>query len=309
MFVCVNIQMFVNIASSVRNFHQLKILSPTASLAGVSGLVQIDDVAFLEVVLKLVEQLQLLFGLQTVNHIKKLLRRSHANEAGNVHVHKCRHQELTVETIHNSTVSGNHVSKVLNLECSLEPRREESSERSNHGAEDAQRQRVQHERVHRDRGRPNAVLLRPEQIARFALDGHPAGALRVLDRTHKVLELAQPVGKQQSKHHSGKSTPDEALPGLLGAQLDERRPPKEEPKHVRHHVIAHNHRNRHDKPNQPFENVLNDEVALGDHNQQRHVGPRKQAELLHVVALHERQHEPNEPDDVQTERQEPMVLD
>lgn len=64
---CVNIQMFVNIANSVRNFHQLKILSPTASLDGVSGLVQIDDVAFLEVVLKLVEQLQLLFGLQTVN--------------------------------------------------------------------------------------------------------------------------------------------------------------------------------------------------------------------------------------------------
>lgn len=119
--------MFVNIANSVRNFSQFKYscTRQPIAVAVVVGrrlqhcLVQIDDVALLEVLLKLVEQLQLLFGLETVNHIEQLLRRGGTNEAGNVYVYECCHQELTVETIHDATVSGDHVTKVLNLECSL----------------------------------------------------------------------------------------------------------------------------------------------------------------------------------------------
>jgi hypothetical protein len=44
---------------------------------------------------------------------QQLLRRSGANKTGNVNVDECRHQELTVETIHNSTVSGNHITEIL----------------------------------------------------------------------------------------------------------------------------------------------------------------------------------------------------
>lgn len=58
-----------------------------------------------------------------------------------------------------------------------------------------------------------------------------------------------------------------------------------------------------------FKDVLNDEIALRDDNQQRNVRPCKQAELLHVILLHERQHEPDKSNAVQAERQESMVGD
>lgn len=39
--------------------------------------------------------------------------RSGANETGNVHIDKCCHQKLTVETVHDATVAGNHIAKIL----------------------------------------------------------------------------------------------------------------------------------------------------------------------------------------------------
>lgn len=39
------------------------------------------------------------------------------------------------------------------------------------------------------------------------------------------------------------------------------------------------------------------------------MSPGEQRELLHVVLVHEREHKPDEPDDVQTEWEEPMVRD
>jgi hypothetical protein len=58
-----------------------------------------------------------------------------------------------------------------------------------------------------------------------------------------------------------------------------------------------------------LKNVLNDQVALSDDNQQCNVRPREQTELLHVILLHQRQNKPNEADAVQAERQESMVCD
>lgn len=110
--------------------------------------------------------------------LQQLGRRSGSDEAGNVDVDKCGHQELAVESVHDASVSGDHVSEILksdasmkrpdewhskaettdlDFECSLEPRSEESSERSNDRAEDAHRERVQEERVHRQRS-PEASL-------------------------------------------------------------------------------------------------------------------------------------------------------
>lgn len=54
---------------------------------------------------------------------------------------------------------------------------------------------------------------------------------------------------------------------------------------------------------------MNDQIALRDYDQKRHVSPSEETELLHIIFLHERQHEPNESDAVQAERQESMVGD
>lgn len=146
-----------------------------------------------------------------------------------------------------------------------------------------------------------AVFLWLKDIAWFALDHHAACGLAILYRTHEELVMTKPVGKDQSKNHCCESTSDEALPGLLRTKLNQRCPAEEEPKHVRHHVVADDHRNGHDEPNQSFENVLNNQVTLGDHNQQSHVGPCEKTELFHVVFLDQRQHEPYESNAIQAE--------
>lgn len=153
------------------------------------------------------------------------------------------------------------------------------------------------------------VLLRPEQIARLAVHRHAAGRLIVLDRTHEELVLAQQVREQHTEDHRADAAAHKALPRLLRTQLDQRRAPEEEAKHVRHHVVAHDHRHRHNAPDQALEDVLDDQVALRDDDQQGDVRPGEQAELLHVVLLHQRQHEPHEANAVQRERQKAMVGD
>ena len=53
----------------------------------------------------------------------------------------------------------------------------------------------------------------------------------------------------KSENDSCKSTSDETFPGLFRGQFDERSFAKEEAKHVSHDIVANNHRNRNDKPN------------------------------------------------------------
>lgn len=59
-----------------------------------------------------------------------------SDEAGDVHIDKGRHEVLTVETVHNATMTGNDVAKVLNLECPLEATGEEAAKRTDDGAEE-----------------------------------------------------------------------------------------------------------------------------------------------------------------------------
>ena len=50
-------------------------------------------------------------------------------------------------------------------------------------------------------------------------------------------------------------------------------------KHVGHDVVDDDHHDGHDEPDEPLKHVLDDEVALGDHTEQGHMGPGKQGEL------------------------------
>ena len=50
-----------------------------------------------------------------------------------VNVHEGRHQELTVEPVHYSSVSGDDVSKIFDLKSSFESRSKESAKRPNDG--------------------------------------------------------------------------------------------------------------------------------------------------------------------------------
>ena len=54
----------------------------------------------------------------TTNLLKYFLWRCRSNEAVDVNIDKCGHQELTIETVHDTTVTGDDVTKVLKFFCS-----------------------------------------------------------------------------------------------------------------------------------------------------------------------------------------------
>lgn len=60
-------------------------------------------------------------------------------------------------------------------------------------------------------------------------------------------------------------------------------------------------------PYQSLEYILDDQVALGDDDQQSYVGPGKQGKLFHVIFFHKGKDEPNEPNDVEAERNESVI--
>lgn len=119
---------------------------------------------------------------------------------------------------------------------------------------------MQHERIHRDWfvERRQNILLGYKQIARFTVHAHPSQTLIVADRTNEVREPAQEPGERQPEDDCRKTAPNETLPRLLGTQLNQRRFAEEEAKHIRHHVVAHNHGNGHNEPDHALEYVLDD---------------------------------------------------
>ena len=68
----------------------------------------------------------------------------------NVNIDKCCHQELTVKSVHDASMTWDDVFKVLDLECSLESRSKESSEGSNDGGKERHEETVDEERVECD---------------------------------------------------------------------------------------------------------------------------------------------------------------
>lgn len=123
------------------------------------------------------------------------------------------------------------------------------------------------------------------------------------NRTDEVVVLAKDKAHAHGQKDGGNAATDEALPGLFGAQLDQGGLAQKEAEHVGHDVIHDNHQDGQDEPNETLEHVLNDQVGLGDHDQQGYVGPGKERELPHVVTLDQGQDEPDKANDVPDQRE------
>merc|ERR1719339_914436 len=96
------------------------------------------------------EQFQLFVRSQHENLLKKLARGWDVDEAVNVNIDKCGHQELTVKPVHDSSMPRDQVTKILDLECALESRSKESSKWSNDGGKERHEEAVDEERVEGD---------------------------------------------------------------------------------------------------------------------------------------------------------------
>ena len=119
----------------------------------------------------------------------------------NVNVHEGRHQELTVEPVHYSSMSGDDVSKIFYLKSSLESRSKESAKWTDDGGKDRHKEAMYEERVegesflHVEDPAPGGhslrqrVFLRPEHRAGLAAHRHPLQLRAVLDGADKVRIL------------------------------------------------------------------------------------------------------------------------
>ena len=58
-----------------------------------------------------------------------------------------------------------------------------------------------------------------------------------------------------------------------------------------------------------MKDIANDQVTLGNDNEECHMCPCKKRKLLHVVALDQRQDKPDETNNIEREWDETVVLD
>ena len=103
--------------------------------------------------------------------------------------------------------------------------------------------------------------------------------LELTNGTDQGWGLTHEVGKSHAHEDGGHTPAQVTLPGLFGAQLDEGSPAEEEPEHVGHDVVDDHHHDGKDEVDQALEQVLNDQVGLGHHDEQSHVGPGEEGKL------------------------------
>ena len=81
-------------------------------------------------------------------------------------------------------------------------------------------------------------------------------ASSLTDGADHEVALAEEVAEGDADEDGGDAAADEALPRLLGAELDEARPPHEEAEHVGHDVVDDNHHDGQDVPDEALEQIL-----------------------------------------------------
>jgi hypothetical protein len=115
------------------------------------------------------------------------------------------------------------------------------------------------------------------------------------------------VGQSNAPKNSEEPCAQEPFPRLLRGDLDEWCPPKSDSTEVCPNVVCYNHRDGQDEPDEAFQDVVDDEMRLSHDQEQSHVGPGELRELELVVALLQRVDEEDEANNVQHERDEPVV--
>jgi len=187
----------------------------------------------------------------------------------------------------------NRISKVLDLKCTLEPAGEESSERADERAKDGENKCMQLKWIHVHRAVPVAkdpkdgLEAGGEVVGGDAEDGGPVAlrhqpllGLVVREGAQEVLVAKQHLRKENAENEGGGESTDESLPCLLRRKFDQRRLTEEETPHVGHDVVEDNDGDGEEEPNKAFEDVLDDQLRLGDDHQKSHVCPTEHDELL-----------------------------
>ena len=263
------------------------------------------------------QKFRLIFRSKREQLIEELDRRRRSNEAVQVDVDKRGHDHLTVEAVHEPAVTRYGIAEVFYFESSLKSAGKEATERPDGGGEDGQRERMLLNGLNVELQRGQQVGERTRQIVRmhlehaqrFAVGVEELRRLVVLERTHELAVVAEYGGQHEAEYDGGEGAADEALPGLLGRQLDQPGASKKKAEHVGHDVIADDERDGQQEPDEALEHVLDHEIRLGHDEQKGQVRVAEQRELLEIVGLLQREHEGDEAGRVERERDEAVVGD
>ena len=130
-----------------------------------------------------------------------LSRGWYVDETVDVNIDKSGHQELTVKSIHDSSMARNNVAKIFDFERTLESRSKETTKWSNDRSKERHEEAVDEERVEGDRffhaedpapcghGLWERILLRSEQCRGVAAHSHSLKFSAVLNWTDKIRNL------------------------------------------------------------------------------------------------------------------------
>lgn len=212
-----------------------------------------------------------------------------SNEAVVIHVGEKSHNELTVHTVGNATMPWNRISEVLDLEGSLQPRREEATKRRNERSKSRKDQNVElhwSDAYRRSKWEPDwqRVLLCQEYWVHFAVESSPDVCSKVVHRADEVVVSHEHIREEDTEDDREDPRANEALYCLLWGQLNELSASESYTTKVCEDVVANDKGNWQKEPDHPFEDVVHNKMRLDNDKIERHMRPCKLGELESVVA-------------------------
>ena len=225
-------------------------------------------------------------GLNDVPHAGLV----NSNEAVIIHVGEKSHDELAIHAIRNTTMAGNRLAKILDLESPLESRGKESTKRCDQRGERCENQDMQLDGLDIECGiaagkvRDVIWLRNKGGVGRAFQSGQHVGS-EVVDRADEVLVPHQDIGHEVSKANGANPGAQEPFNCLLRGNLDQLCATKCNTADVGKDIVRNHQGCGQEEPDHALQNVVHDEVCLNDDEVERHMGPGKLGELETVVAF------------------------
>ena len=210
----------------------------------------------------------------------------------------------------------NGVTKVLDVEGTLQTRCKETTEGSDQRSEGSENHNVELNRSHSDCGRQvspvgrnerKLVSVRQEDGVDFAFKASKDVGTEVVDGADEVLVAHQNIREAKCKDDGEDPGANEAFDSLFGTDFDELSTAKGDTTDVGKDIVGDDQSSREEEPDHALENVVHDEVGLDDNQVESHMGPGELLELELVVALFQRDDEKDEAHDIEHETDETMV--
>lgn len=154
---------------------------------------------------------------------------------------------------------------------------------------------------------PNLPLAPYKHGVRLTLDVVPRAHAEVVHRADHVLVPHKEAPPHHAKQHRSKERAHKPLHSLFRRETNERGAPEDLAPDVGEYVVADDEGRGDEEPDEALEDVVHDKVARDDDEEEGHVDPAEETELLLEVALFQGHDEAHEADGVEGEADDAVV--